>query len=143
MGLFSGNDKMKELKSKTPISPEFIAMISNTVGEDFEEEIFEGNYMVTSKSKIMAITNSEIIPISPDNLAEIRTEDMRRMESEKYGELVGIGQTWVQKEILKKILEALELYEKEYKLFINPVSATPLLIKTYEGNITLAPVVLG
>ncbi len=141
MGLLSDKKEIEELKIKTPISPEFVAMISNSMGEEFEEEVFEGNYMFTSKSKIIAITNKDVSPIQDFGLTEITTTDMGTRISEKYGELVGMGQTWVQKEVLGKILETLELYEKEYKLFINANETKPVVIKTAEVKITVAPIV--
>ena len=142
MGLFSDRDKLEELKAKSPVSPELVAIISNTIGEDFEEEIFEGNYMVMSKSKIIAISNKDVTPIEDFGLTEITTKDMQTMQSRKFGEAIGIGQTWVQKEILRKILEALEVYEKKYMIFINPSETNPLIIITENARITLAPIVL-
>ncbi len=140
MGLFSGNEA-EGLKTKKPIPEEFIAIISNTLGEEFHEDVLEGNYMLTSKSKIIAISNPEVMLIPTIGLTQITIADLQIRNSEKFGEIVGIGETWVQKAILRKILEAFDLYEKRYRLFINPNTSYPVLITTSEGNITIAPVI--
>ncbi|MBN2101400.1 MAG: hypothetical protein JW716_00850 [Candidatus Aenigmarchaeota archaeon] len=137
MGLFSNKGEIEELKLKMPIKAEFVALVSNTLNEDFEEELLEGNYIMISKSKVIAITNPEVIIHRDPNQVEVQKENL-----EVRGEnLVGLGESWINKEILGKLIEAFVLYEKNYRMFINPRTPFPLLITTYDGNVSIAPVV--
>lgn len=134
MGLFKDSG-LEAIREKNPITKEFVAMISNTLNSEFSEDEIEGSYALTTKDKVIAITSPDVMPFVSEGQTEISFEDIKS----RQGDLMGLGETWVNRDLLIKIIEALETYEVKYKIFIDPGASFPLLVMTPDGNITIAP----
>jgi hypothetical protein len=140
-GKFSKKKEIEELKNRFPISAEFISLISNAIEEEFEDDIFEESYIVTSRSKVVGITNVNVMPTALREQIEVGTKDLMIRGKIREEQLVGLGESWFQRNILENIIGTLEKYKKKYRLFINPNAPFPILITTCSGNISVAPVV--
>lgn len=128
--------EMEELKKQNPITSDFVTMISNMLNTEFFDDVMDGCYMLSTKDKTIAITNPEVMPFLDKGLTRVNIQDIKP----RQGNLMGLGATWVNRDIFEKIMEALETYEEQYKIYINTRASFPLLITTPDGNISIAPV---
>ena len=139
MGLFHRGKGFQNMKANSPIPEKFVAMIANALGENLYDDELDGQYMMSTKSKVIAITSPDVLPITDKSQIEIMFKDLQN----KDPNLLGMGESWFNVEFVNKIIGALQTYEMQHRIFINPAKPFPLLITTYEGNVNIAPVVNG
>ncbi|NOX71115.1 MAG: hypothetical protein GXO64_00240 [Candidatus Micrarchaeota archaeon] len=137
MKLFDDEEskEKEELKKRYSVPEDFVTLISNMINRDFREDECKDCYILSSEDKIVAISNHEFMPFTNQNEIEVKLEEL-----EINDDMIGMGETWVKKDIFRGIIDALETYDIEYKIYIDPEETYPMLITTPRGNITIAPV---
>ena len=126
--------RIKSLKKEYSIPDNFVTILSNMLNREFYDSLFEDNYILVTKDKIVAISNHDIFLFGTKNQRKAEINEL-----ETRNNFIGLGKTWVKKDIFRNVIDALETYNIKYNIYLDPFISYPMLITTAEGNVMIAP----